>query len=65
MNTFNSVDDILNFAIEREQESYDLYHELATRARNREMKEVFTQFSKEEEGHKKRLISIQESGHLK
>ncbi|MCD6332244.1 MAG: ferritin family protein [Bacteroidales bacterium] len=65
MNTFNSVDDILNFAIEREQESYDLYHELATRARNREMKEVFTQFSKEEEGHKKRLISIQKSGQFK
>jgi len=65
MNTFNSVEEILNFAIEREQESYDLYYNLATKARNREMKEVFTQFAKEEEGHKKRLISIQDSGQFK
>lgn len=59
---FKSSDDILQFAIGREQESVDLYTGLAETARNPEMRGVFEQFANEERGHKKRLQNIQSSG---
>lgn len=59
---FKTSDDILQFAIGREQESVDLYTGLAETARNPEMRGVFEQFANEEQGHKKRLQNIQSSG---
>ena len=59
---FKTSDDILAFAIAREQESIDLYTGLAASARNPEMRKVFEQFAGEEHGHKKRLTNIQSSG---
>ena len=59
---FKTSDDILQFAIGREQESIDLYSGLSGTARNPEMKKVFEQFANEERGHKKRLQNIQSSG---
>lgn len=64
MKNFSDVNEILDFAIAREQDAADFYHELAKTARNIDMKEVFTGFSKEEMGHKKRLMSIKESGQI-
>ena len=58
MTEFNSIDDILDFAINGEQKAADLYAGLAARSRNRMIQEVFEQFSKEELGHKKKLESI-------
>ncbi|MFH2095120.1 MAG: ferritin family protein [Bacteroidota bacterium] len=61
MKNFKNTDDILDFAISREQEAVDFYTRLAQKARNKEMKQVFTGFAAEETGHKKRLQSIKES----
>jgi rubrerythrin len=62
MEEFKSVDDILNFAIQNEQNAVDFYTGLAAHARNEEMKEVFTQFAKEEMGHKAKLVNIKTTG---
>lgn len=59
---FQTSDDILQFAINREQESADLYAKLSETARTPEMREVFQSFSNEERGHKKRLENIRISG---
>jgi len=61
MEEFKTLNDILNFAIGEEEKAAKLYADLAKRSKNREMAEVFTQFSKEELGHKKKLQSIQGS----
>jgi len=58
MEEFKTLQDILNFAIGEEEKAAKLYADLAKRSKNREMAEVFTQFSKEELGHKKKLQSI-------
>ena len=62
MNEFNTIHDILDFAIIEEQKASDLYKSLAARSRNRMIQEVFEQFSKEELGHKKKLESIKRGG---
>jgi len=55
---FNSVDDILDFAIGKEQEAHDLYASLANTAANAAMKTVFKEFAAEEAGHKKKLEAV-------
>ncbi len=55
---FNSVDDILDFAIGKEQEAHDLYISLADTAANSAMKAVFKEFALEEAGHKKKLEAV-------
>ncbi len=62
MEDFKSMEDILNFAIQNEQEAVDFYAGLAKHARNEEMGKVFTQFAKEEMGHKARLLHIKATG---
>lgn len=62
---FKTSEDILKFAIEREQESVELYSKLSETARNSEMKNVFLMFSNEERAHKKRLENIRTSGQFK
>lgn len=62
MTEFNTIDDILDFAINEEKKASELYASLASRSRNRMIKEVFEQFSKEELGHKKKLESIKTGG---
>lgn len=53
-----SVDDLLDFAIIREQEAHDFYVDLAERTQTPAMKGQFIQYAKEELGHKKRLEGI-------
>ncbi|MCF8303509.1 MAG: ferritin family protein [Bacteroidales bacterium] len=62
METFKSIDDILDFAIQSEQEAVDFYTGLADNARSEDMKQVFQQFAKEEMGHKAKLTNIKEQG---
>ncbi len=62
MKDFNSIEDILNFAIDLEQGAVDFYNNLAENSKNAEMKEVFSQFAREEMGHKARLTKIKEEG---
>ena len=57
MSTVN-VGEILDFAIEREQEAHDFYVDLAKRAQRPGMEELFAQFAREELGHKKKLEGI-------
>ncbi len=61
MEEFKTLQDILDFAIGEEEKASALYADLAKRSKNREMAEVFTQFSKEELGHKKKLQNIKGS----
>lgn len=60
MEKFDSVDAALDFAIAREEEAFDLYHRLASNAKNKQIKDVFTGFAKVEAGHKQRLESIKD-----
>ena len=62
MEKFESIDAILDFAIEREQEAVDFYIMLSDNALDSEMKKVFSQFAREEMGHKAKLTSIKEQG---
>lgn len=53
-----TVDEILDFAIEREQSAHDFYMELASRMDRQSMKDVFIQYAKEELGHRRRLEGV-------
>lgn len=64
MEEFKTLQDILDFAIGKEEEAAALYADLAKRSKNREMAEVFTQFSREELGHKKKLQTIKGSNRV-
>ncbi len=58
MNDWNNINDILDYAIEREQEASDFYMSMAAIAKHRHMAEVFEGFAREEAAHKARLESI-------
>jgi rubrerythrin len=60
MKNFKDINEILDFAIENEQNAIDFYSELAKNARNEDMKKTFEQFAKEEIGHKARLTKIKQ-----
>jgi len=59
MKEFDSIDDILDFAIGEEEKAVDFYSELADKAKSDDMKQIFTSFAKEEMNHKARLLKIQ------
>lgn len=58
MQEFKSIDEILDFAIKDEIRASNLYADLAKKSRNKEIRQVFEQFSKEELGHKAKLERI-------
>jgi rubrerythrin len=62
MNEFKTVDQILDFAINAEQEAVEFYSGLANNAKNLEMKEVFEDFAREEMKHKARLLDVKKTG---
>ncbi len=55
-----SVDEILDYAIEKEEDAAQFYTDLADRVDKPHMKKVFTSFAKEEKGHKAKLMGIKE-----
>jgi rubrerythrin len=57
MGNFNTVDDILNFAIKEEVGAFDFYTDLAAKA-SPAMKIVFEGFAAEETGHRAKLLDI-------
>lgn len=57
---FNSIDEILDFAIKKEEEAADFYLNLADKMEYEHMKEVFKQFTLEEIEHKRKLIEVKE-----
>jgi len=61
MGEFGSIDEVLEFAIDREVEANQLYMDLAKRAKNAAMRKVFEDFAKEELGHKAKLEAMKKN----
>lgn len=59
----NTVDEILDFAIDQEQQASDFYRDLAGRAEKAGMREILLDFSEEEKRHKQLLLSVKEGEH--
>ena len=57
MENWKSVDDILDYAIEKEIEAYNFYISLAEKNSSQSIKQLFTSFAGEEDGHRKKLES--------
>ncbi len=57
---FTSVEEILNFAIEKEQEAHDLYHGLAARVKKQWVNDLLESFAREELGHKAKLAGVRD-----
>ncbi len=55
---FNTIDDVLEFAIETEQEAHDFYMKLSNNAANNAMKKAFAEFAREEMRHKEFLQKV-------
>ena len=51
----NTVDEILDYAIDQEQQAADFYEDVAQRAETAGMKQILLDFSEEEKRHKKIL----------
>ncbi len=62
MKNFSNVNEVLDFAIDSEQQAADFYDNLAKEASTKEMQKTFDRFAKEEKGHKARLLKIKNEG---
>ena len=60
MTNFGSVTDLLDFAMEREEEAYQFFSDMAKKMKIPSMRKVFEDFAREELGHKKKLSKIKE-----
>ncbi|MCD4654287.1 ferritin family protein [bacterium] len=58
MSELLSIDEILDFAIESEQDAVDLYLSLANAANNPQIKKMFEEYADEERVHKTKLIAV-------
>ncbi|MHC4145585.1 MAG: ferritin-like domain-containing protein [Planctomycetota bacterium] len=58
MDKFESFDDVLDYAIEREAEANQFYADLATKMKSPAMREVFEGFALEELAHKTKLEAM-------
>ena len=58
MTNFKDSNAALDFAIQNEQEAADFYLQMAERATSAGMKAAFKGFAAEEQGHKKKLLSV-------
>jgi len=58
MEKFNSINEILDFAINEEQKAVDFYNQLAEKVTRQEMKDIFYQYSLEEIAHKQKLEAV-------
>jgi len=59
-----TVNEILDFAIQKEQEAADFYNGLADKMTREQMKSVFKGFAREEMGHKAKLEAVKEGEQL-
>ena len=62
MKEFSGINDILDFAMNEEQQAVEFYTQLASQAKTDDMKHIFESFAQEEIGHKARLSKIKEEG---
>jgi rubrerythrin len=59
-----TVDEILDFGIQNEQNAVDLYTKLAGQAKSKSAQALFEQFAGEERGHKAKLIEVKNGKQL-
>jgi rubrerythrin len=59
----NTIDEILDYAIDQEQQAADFYEDVAQRAETAGMKKVLLDFSEEEKRHKKILQDVKTGEH--
>ena len=59
----NTVDEILDYAIDQEQQAADFYEDVAQRAETAGMKKILLDFSEEEKRHKKSLQDVKVGEH--
>ncbi len=64
MSNFASVEAALDFAIGKEIEARDFYAKLAVRMNRDDMREVFVEFSREEDGHRAKLEAVKNGKQL-
>ena len=65
MVSFASVDGVLDFANEREEEAFGFYTDLAAKVGRPDMQTLFRQFAEEEKGHKAKLQAVKQGGKLR
>lgn len=63
--TFNSIDEVLTFAIRQEEQAEKLYLQLAERALQAHVKKAFEEFAAEERHHKEVLTKMLNDGVLR
>jgi len=59
-----SADQILDFAIQKEEEAAELYNDLAATLAGPDMKQVFESFAREEMQHKAKLIEVKNGNRI-
>lgn len=64
MESFESVDGVLDFAIKREGEAWDFYTDLAAKVKRTDLKTLFKQFAEEEKSHKAKLQGVKKGKQL-
>ena len=62
MKQWKAIEDVLDFAINGEEEAVQFYTGLAERAEKSWMRDIFEGFAREEQGHKAKLTAIKEGG---
>lgn len=55
---FKSMNEILDFAIGKEEEAYNFYYKIADSAKFPYIRTIFVEFAKQEEGHKAKLLQV-------
>ena len=61
MKEFKNIDEILDFAINAEQEAVNFYTSLGAKSKNPAMKKVFDEYAQEEMKHKSMLAGVKEN----
>ncbi|MBN1766403.1 MAG: ferritin family protein [Sedimentisphaerales bacterium] len=64
MQDFDSIDEILDFAIREEEEAHQFYLDLAGKMESRQMKLVFEDMASEEKKHKEKLLEMKKNKHM-
>ena len=64
MGNFDSMETILNFAIDQEKQAYKFYKDMASRIDNQQLSLVFEDFAAEEKSHEQKLLEIKKDVQL-
>lgn len=57
---FTSTEEIIEYAIAREEEAYLFYYDLGNGARSSQLKKLFHSFAREEKMHREKLIKLRD-----